>query len=529
MAVHFTFILVLFLVLIFALRYIYNVLTKPGLKVSTILNKDKPILTLSASILVEKLQNGELRSEQIVQTYIARIKAVNGFINVVVQQRFEAALDEAREVDKRLENLSESERKAVFNAKVLYGAPFTCKEAFGFKGFAQTGGLVRRRNTIASKNAVVVQKILDAGAILLAATNVSELCMWWESTNCVYGRSLNPYNTEHIVGGSSGGEAAIIAAAGSVIGIGSDIGGSIRMPAFFNGVFGHKPSPRMVSNLGQFPVNCTEAAELMLSTGPICRYAVDLTLMLKVMSSDADFKKRLESNVDIDKLKFYSIDNCGLLASKVSPELLKAQEKVCQFFGKKIGASVTKLELPLIKHAIFIWLTKMSVMGGPSFGEMLFGVSNRATGLLSCWEVLKWCVGQSDYTFPAIRLAAFESLKNVLPKSLEQNSLRNGENLRVEIEEILGEDGVLLFPSHPSTALRHNVPIFKPNNFIYTGIFNALHLPVTQVPLGLDSNGLPLGIQVVAARNNDHLTLAVAEALEREFGGWVPPSLDAIT
>ena len=105
--------------------------------------------------------------------------------------------------------------------KVLYGVPFTCKEAFGFKGFAQTGGLVRRRNTIASENAVVVQNILDAGAILLAVTNVSELCMWWESTNCVYGRSLNPYNTEHIVGGSSGGEAAIIAAAGSVIGIGS--------------------------------------------------------------------------------------------------------------------------------------------------------------------------------------------------------------------------------------------------------------------------------------------------------------------
>ena len=105
--------------------------------------------------------------------------------------------------------------------KVLYGVPFTCKEAFGFKEFVQTGGLVRRRDIIASENAVVVQKMLDAGAILLASTNVSELCMWWESNNCVYGRSRNPYSTEHIVGGSSGGEAAIVAAAGSVIGIGS--------------------------------------------------------------------------------------------------------------------------------------------------------------------------------------------------------------------------------------------------------------------------------------------------------------------
>ena len=99
--------------------------------------------------------------------------------------------------------------------------PFTCKEAFGFKEFIQTGGLVRRRNTFASENAVVVQKMLDAGAILLVATNVSELCMWWETTNWVYGRSRNPYNTKHIVGGSSGGEGAILGAAGSVIGIGS--------------------------------------------------------------------------------------------------------------------------------------------------------------------------------------------------------------------------------------------------------------------------------------------------------------------
>ena len=199
--------------------------------------------------------------------------------------------------------------------------PFTCKEAFGFKGFKQTGGLVRRKNTVANENAVIVQKMLDAGAILLATTNVSELCMWWESSNYVYGTSRNPYDTKRIVGGSSGGEGAIIAAAGSVIGIGSgkttnyfcvqtflidvsgyyalkinfqilviiilfltsDIGGSIRMPAFFNGVFGHKASPGMVSNSGQFPVNDTDACNLLLASGPLCRYAVDLTLMLKVI------------------------------------------------------------------------------------------------------------------------------------------------------------------------------------------------------------------------------------------------------
>ena len=213
--------LFVFVALIVACLYIYKTLTRPGKKVSSVHEDKKPILNVPASILVEKLQNGDLRSEQIVQAYIERIMEVNVLINAVVQERFDEALEEAHTVDRRLENLPQKERKALFETKVLFGVPFTCKEAFGFKGFRQTGGLFRRKDTVAKENAVVVQKMLDAGAILLATTNVSELCMWWESTNCVYGRSRNPYDTEHIVGGSSGGEAAIIAAAGSLVGIGS--------------------------------------------------------------------------------------------------------------------------------------------------------------------------------------------------------------------------------------------------------------------------------------------------------------------
>ena len=242
----------------------------------------------------------------------------------------------------------------------------------------------------------------------------------------------------------------------------------------------------------------------------------------QVMSSNTDFVKCLESDVDVNQLKFYSIDNCGSFAAKVSPELLNVQEKVCQFLTKKCAVPVTKLNLPLLKYALFIWKTKMSLMGGPSFGDAQFG-PNRRAGLLAVWELLKWCVGQSNHTLPATCLTLLESLKGALPKSTEGKILTHGENLRKEIEEILGEDGVLLFPSHPTTALHHHVPILKVTNFIYTAIFNALYLPVTQVPLGLDSNGLPMGIQVVARRNNDHLTLAVAKELEREFGGWVQP------
>ena len=241
----------------------------------------------------------------------------------------------------------------------------------------------------------------------------------------------------------------------------------------------------------------------------------------QVMSSNDDFKKCLECSVDINKLKFYSIENCGSKAAKVSPELLHAQESVCQLLNKNFETNLTKPELPLLRHALYIWVVKMGRTGGPSFREMLFGDLDKPGKVY--WEFLKWSLGLSDHTFPAIRLAGIESLKDLIPKSFEEYMLKNGEKLRLEVEEILGEDGVLLFPSHPTTALRHNVPIFKTNNFIYTAIFNALHLPVTQVPLGLDSKGLPMGIQVVAKRNNDHFTLAVAQVLERELGGWVQP------
>ena len=240
------------------------------------------------------------------------------------------------------------------------------------------------------------------------------------------------------------------------------------------------------------------------------------------MTSNTDFVKLLESDIDINKLKFYSIDNCGGLAAKVSPELLDVQEKVCQFLTKKSTTPVTKLELPLLKYALFIWNTKISRMGGPSFGDMQFG-TNRRAGLLASWELLKWCVGQSNYTLPATTLTLIESLQSHVPNSKKEKMLMHGENLRKEIEEILGEDGVLIFPSHPTTALPHHVPLLKMTNFVYTAIFNALYLPVTQVPLGLDSKGLPMGIQVVARRNNDHLALAVARELEREFGGWTQP------
>lgn len=168
----------------------------------------------------------------------------------------------------------------------------------------------------------------------------------WESANTLHGRTNNPYDTNRIVGGSSGGEGCIQAAAGSAFGIGSDIGGSIRMPAFFNGVFGHKPSKNTVSNKGQYPIPLSKEQESFLGLGPMCRRAEDLAPILRVIAGKNAERLRLDEVVDLKGLKFYyqETDGGGHLVSPVSHEIRELfgkiavhLEKAHKIKAKKVG------------------------------------------------------------------------------------------------------------------------------------------------------------------------------------------------
>ena len=178
---------------------------------------------------------------------------VNPILNCVVDQRFEEALSEAEDVDLSLSSLSEEQKSQLFRAKPFLGIPFTTKDWFSVRGLSWSSGLLARKGVKGCEDAPVVAAMKRAGGIMLAVTNVSELCMWMESNNKVYGRTSNPYHTGRTVGGSSGGEGCVVSAGGSPWGIGSDVGGSIRIPAFFNGIFGHKPSAGIVDNSGHVP------------------------------------------------------------------------------------------------------------------------------------------------------------------------------------------------------------------------------------------------------------------------------------
>ena len=183
------------------------------------------------------------------QAYVERMNLVQPYINAVVQHRGDEAIEEAKQYDKKIQHELAGNPPidgiSVLSLPLL-GVPFTVKDSISIKGLSLTAGLYARKGVVAEEDAAVVLNLRKAGAIPIAVTNVPEFLLWWDSCNNIYGRTNNPYDKSRIAGGSSGGEAALIAAAGTVCGMGTDIGGSIRIPAFCCGVFGHKPTPFII-------------------------------------------------------------------------------------------------------------------------------------------------------------------------------------------------------------------------------------------------------------------------------------------
>uniref|UniRef100_A0A669CAK0 Fatty acid amide hydrolase 2b n=1 Tax=Oreochromis niloticus TaxID=8128 RepID=A0A669CAK0_ORENI len=475
-----------------------------------------PLLLMSATQLAKKIRRKEVSSVEVVQAYIDRIQEVNPFVNAVVKDRFAAALQEAAQVDKLIEEETGGE-EVLEDRLPLLGVPLSVKESYALQGMPFTTGLVSRRGIVATVDAPPVALLKRAGAIPLGVTNTSELCMWYESHNHIYGITNNPYDLERIPGGSSGGEGSILGAAGSVIGVGSDIGGSIRMPCFFNGIFGHKTTPGVVSCENQYPPFSGRQEEY-LSSGPMCRYAEDLLPMLKIMAGPRVNMLSLNTKVDLKKLRFFTIPHDGgsPLITPVSKELVDIQRKVAERLEADLGVKVQEVHFPELHYSFQIWDTYMVLPdkeGKPpqTFAELM-GEPGRPAWPL--WELLKWMIGKSDHTLAAIGKAFKVSSSSIIQIK---------EKLQKEVDELLGADGVFLYPSHPRVAPKHHHPLLRPFDFSYTGIINMLGLPVTQCPLGVGEEGLPLGVQVVAGKLQDHLTLAVALHLEKTFGGWKDP------
>ncbi len=471
----------------------------------------KDLLLLSGVALAAKIRRREVSSAEVVDAHIRQIERVNPSLNAMVRTRFDQARAEAADADRAL-----AEGRPDLGP--FHGVPCTIKESFAVTGMPNTAGLLARKDIPAERDAPTVARYREAGAIVLGVTNISELCMWMESSNNVYGRTNNPYDLGRTVGGSSGGEGAIVGSGGAPFGLGSDIGGSIRMPAFFNGVFGHKPTGGLVTSKGQYPV-ATDGVEEYVCTGPLTRRAEDLYPLLQALVAGEPGAARLAdpASVDVGSLTVYSVQEDG--RHGVDPDLVAAQDRAASALAAR-GAKVKKVEIPGFKSALEIWGSMLDEAGGPTFAELL----GEGTPIRAGLELARWTVGRSPHTLPAIALALFEKIPKLLGPARTQRFVAQGLALRAEIVEMLGPNGILLYPPHPLPAPKHMRPLLSPFRWTYTAIFNVLKLPVTAAPMGIGREGLPLGVQIASTHHHDHVTIAVAQELERQTGGWHPPS-----
>jgi fatty acid amide hydrolase 2 len=476
-----------------------------------------PLLSASAVKLAQLIRRREVSSREVVQAHVRHAREVNPILNAIVDERFDAALADAERADLEVKRNPEG-------LGPFHGVPCTIKECLSLAGLRTTSGLLARRDHVATVDGVAVARLKRAGAIPLGVTNVSELMMWMESSNPIYGRTNNPYNPRHIVGGSSGGEGAIVGAGASPFGLGSDIGGSIRMPAFFCGVFGHKPSGGLVPATGHWPM-AEGPALRYLTTGPLARRAEDLMPFVRAVagpdgSDDGcrPFELGDPAAVRLDELTVWDVEDNGGIA--VSADLRQAQRDVASHLAS-LGARVEPLRIPELKQSFEVWSAMMDEAAKTRFSEHL---GHGGARVRAGRELLAFLFGRRKHTLPSLLLALTEPLPALLPK-LQQQAIALAHKLRRELPARLGPRGIILYPPFPTPAPRHHRPLTTPFHFQYAAIFNILEFAVTVVPLGLNAEGLPLGVQVASVPGNDHVTIAVALELERRFGGWVMPAL----
>lgn len=483
------------------------------------------ILSASATALAAALRAGEFSAREVVEVHIEHMERVNPDLNAVVMTRYQEARAEADRADARL--AAARATGSVAGLPPLLGVPCTIKENFELEGTPQASGLVSRRHIVNDADAITVARLREAGAIPLGVSNTSELCMWMESANRLYGRTSSAYDTGRTAGGSSGGEGAIVGAGASPVGLGADVGGSIRMPAFFNGVFGHKPSPGLVPNAGQFP-NADPGAQRMLGTGPLVRRARDLLPVLRALAGphpDDPYARPMPLGdpraVDLRALTVLDVrEGPSLGLYPVDARLLDAQGRAARELARR-GARVRSAHLPALRDAVAMWAAAMDAAAETPYAKLLGnGTPLRLRDVMR--EFPRAARGASPYTLPSLALCVMERATKRL--HLDQGRVaETARRARAELHGLLAEGAVLLYPSHTRVAPRHGTAMLWPVQWGYTAAFNALEVPVTQAPLGLTADGLPLGVQVVGAPGHDHVTIRVAEALEDTFGGWVPP------
>jgi fatty acid amide hydrolase len=328
------------------------------------------LIWMGAAELARAIAAERATATEVVEAHIARIERVNPRLNALVVPLFEEARCAARDADER--------QRRGEPLGPLHGVPVTIKESFHVAGTASTIGLTHRRGDVFDRDGVLIRQLRRAGAIVLGKTNVPQLMIWHESVNPVYGRTSNPWNLARTSGGSTGGEGALIAAGGSPLGLGSDLGGSIRLPCHFCGVHGLKPTSRRLAKSGQ-EKNLLGLEAIQGQAGPMARRVEDLELALRVMcdappgSLDPEATPGLpppSAAVDVSQLRVAMWTDDGYFPA--APAVRRAVEEAAEILRAR-GAAVERFRPPDVDEAIDLYFALVSADRGASLRRLLRG------------------------------------------------------------------------------------------------------------------------------------------------------------
>lgn len=474
------------------------------------------LLTASVRTLAGAIRRKEVSPVEVVRAHLDRIQQVDPYLNAVCHLLDGPALAAAEEAEARVL------REDPDTLPPFLGVPCTIKEHYAVAGLPRTAGLLRRREAVSPEDATPVRRMREAGFIVLGTTNVPEGLTWFETYNHVYGRTHNPWDVRRIPGGSSGGEASVIGAGGSPVGLGGDVGGSIRNPAFFCGVAGHKPSGGVVPETGAWPGVRGPVARMKV-VGPLARSVDDLEAVMPVLAGpdgidlSADDRPWPERpGLRPEEITVLVSDRIGFAGPSraVADGLRRAEDAL-----RDRGFQVRRWTPPGLDRAYELWANALEHSGAHSFSEQLadFGEFSLAE---AWWHTIS---GRPRHILPALLLATVEQLLQRFP-SYGADLAAQVPEVQAAVEAALGDRGVWMLPSFHREAPRHGAGAFAAlPGFIYSAILNPLELPATAVPTGFSRQGLPVGVQIAGRRWNDRLTLHVAHHVEDALGGWQPP------
>jgi fatty acid amide hydrolase len=498
---------------------------------------------LSAVELAARIARGEVSAVEAIEAHIARIEQVNPALNAVVVKRYDQARVEARAADER--------QAAGEPLDPLHGVPITIKESLDLAGTASTFGLPSRRDTLAAEDDVYVARMRAAGAIILGKTNVAQALLYNESDNPLYGRTNNPWNAARTPGGSSGGQAAIIAARGSPLGLATDLAGSTRTPATFCGIAGMKPTAGRTPDPGLYSLHIGQRA-IVSQVGALARDVDDVALAVEIINGGrspagepsmplGDYRA-----VDVSRLRVAYYADDGTFA--VAPAVRRAVVEAAGMLAGR-GAQVSEWRPPDVARAVDIFFGLFSADGGRGLLRTL--KHNRKNPQLAqlariagtprpAVTVLRALLGLAGQRTTAEMIHAFGYKDTLHYWDLVQAQIDYQRAFAATLDtDEGGPFDVIVCPAYALPALPHGATKSLVIAGGYVVVYNLLGYPAGIVPVTRvrpdeesmrkrsrdaaeraarrterDSAGLPISVQVVARPWREHVALAAMRAIQ---------------